>query len=109
MGLLHPRPWPQLRVAVPLRVMLLPLGPVTVPLWVQVPPEQVVPPVREVVPRGPVNVCLDVQVPPAQEPDPVELQELPRGPVPPPERDHPALALDTLANMSASPRQAGPI
>jgi hypothetical protein len=95
-------------VTVPLRVTLWPLGPVTVPVCVQVPPEHDVLPVRLVVPRGPVKVCRELQVPPPQDPDPVELQELPRGPVPPPERDHPALTSDTLAAISASPRQAGP-
>src|SRR5581483_1316053 len=108
-GLLHPRPGRQSRVTVPLRVTLWPFGPVTVPVWVQVPPEHEVLPVRLVVPRGPVKVCRELQVPPPQEPDPVELQELPRGPIPPPERDHPAPASDTPAAISASPRQAGPI
>jgi len=102
----HPRRGLQLRVTVPLRVTLLPLGPVTLPVWLQTPPEQLVLPLRVVVPRGPVCVCVDEQVPPAQEPDPVELQELPRGPVPPPERDQ-ASALEVPAAISAVASMAG--
>jgi hypothetical protein len=94
-------------VAVPLRVVPPPLGPVTVPLWVQVPPEQLVLPLRVVVPRGPVNVPCELHEPPEQLPDPLELQELPRGPLPEPERDQPASALDTLVATSARARQAG--
>ena len=71
----------------PLRVAVLPAGPVTVPDFVHVPPEQVVEPLRVVVPRGPVNCWLEEHEPPEHEPEPEEFQELPRGPVPPPERD----------------------
>jgi len=95
-----------LRVTVPLRVTLLPLGPVTVPVWLQTPPEQLVLPLRVVVPRGPVYACPDEQVPPEQEPDPVELQELPRGPAPLPDRDQ-ASALEVPAAISAVARMAG--
>ncbi|NJO22439.1 MAG: hypothetical protein HC868_05210 [Sphingomonadales bacterium] len=69
---------------------------------VHVPPEQLVVPLRVVVPRGPVTDCREEHVPPEHDPEPEELQELPRGPVPPPLRDQPASATDAPAVMSAT-------
>jgi hypothetical protein len=67
---------------------------------VQVPPEQLVVPLRVVVPRGPLTDCCEEQVPPEHDPEPEEFQELPRGPVP--LRDQPASATDAPTVSSAT-------
>jgi hypothetical protein len=75
---------------------------------VQEPPAQVVLPVFVVVPpRGPMNELVWLQEPPAHPPEPLDDQ-LPRGPLPLPERVQAsaveALAAITIAAIAAAPR-----
>jgi hypothetical protein len=68
-------------VKVLLRLMVPPYGPVVVPVWVQLPPAQLVEPVFVTVPpRGPVYVLVWLQEPPEQPPMPWDDQTPPYGP-----------------------------
>jgi hypothetical protein len=94
---------------VPVRLALLPFGPVTVEFRVHVPPEQVVVLLRlYVLPAGPVTWPDDEHVPPEHEPLPDELQLPPYGPVPLPERFQPASAPDAPASTRAVAKAMAP-
>jgi len=78
-----------------------------VPVWVQVPPAQVVDPVFvTVLPRTPVNELVWPQEPPVHPPEPLDDQ-FPRGPDPPPERVQ-ASALEAPAAMTIAATAAAP-
>jgi hypothetical protein len=77
-------------------------------VWVQEPPAQLVLPVLvKVLPRTPVKEEEWLQVPPAQPPEPLDDQ-LPREPLPPPERVQAsaleAVMVATIAATAAAPR-----
>jgi hypothetical protein len=92
----------------PLRVALLPPGPVHVADELHVPPEQLELPFRVAVPPfGPVKVCDEPHAPLAHEPCPDELHVPPFGPVPLPERFQPASAIEAPPATSATARQKG--
>jgi hypothetical protein len=89
-------------------VTLPPFGPVHVAEELQLPPEQLELPLRvTVLPRTPVNSCDELQEPFAHEPWPLECQERPSGPVPPPERTQPASAVVAVPSASAATQRSG--
>jgi hypothetical protein len=98
---------PRQRLMVLLRLTVPPYGPVVVPVWVQLPPAQVVWPLLVTTPpRGPVKLPLWLQLPPPQPPEPDDDHVPPRGPTPPPLRVQ-ACALDapraiTIAAIAAA-------